>query len=315
MNRPWSADVARLTALLTFAGLATTRLGLVLHEVAGHGGVVLALGGDITDVRLYAFAGGWLTHDFAFQRPWEGVAVALGGIAVQLVLGLAAWLALARRSSLAALVVRGCGLALVIHGAWYLATGTWHGYGDGRRLHAVLGDDRWLVAVPAAAIMVAFTFLGARAVLGPLAASIVGTHTRRVVGTILAIAVGGGLQVGLAVAELRVRAEDRYSAGMQTARDRQAARDLERWELEQARTGNPASPQARAAHERELAKRPHEAPFAHVLAMLTLVAMALGAWRARSASGDRIPDRVLARAAIAAAAAIAATVVLDVVVL
>ena len=38
----------RLTALLACAGLATRRIGLVVHELVGHG---VAVGGTVTDVQ------------------------------------------------------------------------------------------------------------------------------------------------------------------------------------------------------------------------------------------------------------------------
>jgi hypothetical protein len=45
--------VLRLIALLTFAGLATSRIGLIVHELVGHGAATLAVGGTVTDVQLF----------------------------------------------------------------------------------------------------------------------------------------------------------------------------------------------------------------------------------------------------------------------
>src|SRR5262249_8470985 len=58
-SNSWLAAVARLTGLLAGVSLATSRLGLLVHELVGHGGVAIALGGHVTDVTLFWFAGGW----------------------------------------------------------------------------------------------------------------------------------------------------------------------------------------------------------------------------------------------------------------
>src|SRR5450432_4754623 len=58
-------EVIRLTALLLAVALATSRLGLLAHELVGHGGTTLLVGGRVTDVQLFWFAGGWIRYQFA----------------------------------------------------------------------------------------------------------------------------------------------------------------------------------------------------------------------------------------------------------
>ena len=56
-------DVLRLAGLLAAVALATTRIGLLVHELLGHGGAALVVGGDITAVRLHWYGGGWIRYD------------------------------------------------------------------------------------------------------------------------------------------------------------------------------------------------------------------------------------------------------------
>jgi hypothetical protein len=83
--------------------------------------------------------------------------------------------------------VRGVGAALAIHAAWYLAAGTWHGFGDGALLRRELGDARIPVALAAGAAAVAMSYAGARAVIGVLAAMVPGARAARIGGTAAAI--------------------------------------------------------------------------------------------------------------------------------
>src|SRR5688572_21433628 len=72
--------VARLACILAGVGLATTRIGLVLHELLGHGAVAMACGGTVLDVRLFWFAGGWIRYDLPEPRSLTTMLViSLGG--------------------------------------------------------------------------------------------------------------------------------------------------------------------------------------------------------------------------------------------
>jgi len=307
----WWLAVARLTTVLAGVGLTTSRLGLVGHELVGHGGVVLACGGRVLDVGLFWFAGGWIRYDLAIRTRDVMLAVALGGIALELAVGLALWFA-ARRPTLGMQLVRAVGAALVVHACWYLATGTWHGYGDGALLRRELGDARWVVAIPAGAAAIGFAYAGARAILGVLAATVPGRRAARIGGLVLAVLVAGGLQLGLALGEVAIRGDRTYGAIMQTARERVIAQELARWERAQGLQGRELDRVARQARARALADQHRELPFAPVLGVLVLAAIAAGAARARAGEAAPVPRRLVAIVTASAVVSVALVIALDI---
>src|SRR3954452_23500441 len=133
-------DVLRLGALLACVALATTRLGLLAHELVGHGGTAVAFGAHVTDVRLFWFAGGWIRYA-GVPSAGAALAIAMGGIAVETVCGTVLWFAV-HGDTLGRRIVRGCAAAIVLHAGWYLATGAFSGFGDGILLYHQLGDAR-----------------------------------------------------------------------------------------------------------------------------------------------------------------------------
>ena len=302
--------MARLAGLVTWIGLATSRIGLVAHELIGHGGTAIAVGGSVTDVQLFWFAGGWIRYAHVDDGA-GGLAVSLGGIALEALVGAALWFALARRQSLGGRIGRGIGAALVLHATWYLATGTWHGFGDGLQIHRALGDAKTLVAIPAALLTLAAAYAGARWVLGALAATVPGGTRARIAGTVLALLVAGGVQLGLAVGEVAVRRDATYTATMRPERDRMVSRELAQWADERARAGAAPSDEARAEMERELARRHATFPFAIVLAVLTVLAVGLGALRARPAPQGPISTRLFATCALIAGGSITVVIAID----
>jgi len=299
--------VLRLTALLVCAGLATSRIGLVVHELVGHGATTVAVGGTVTDVQLFYFAGGWIR----FRTTGGELAIAMGGIVVEAVIGVAMILAFARREQLAGRIGRAIGCALIIHASWYLATGTWHGYGDGVQLHHLLGETRWLVAIPAALVACLAAYAGARIVLGALAATIPGGRGARIAGTVVAMVLAAGIQLGAALGEVALRRDATYGATMRAERDRAISRELAQWAEAQRRQGATPSDEDRTRMQREVAGRHRTFPFAYVLGALVVVSIGLGAGRSRSPLGGAVPARVLAFAATIAGGSIALVIALD----
>src|SRR5690242_15218666 len=102
------AATARLSLFALGVALVTSRVGLVLHEVVGHGVAAMAYGAEIREVHLYATAGGWISYDRDAPWTWTGaLVVQLAGIAVELVLAavaalVARWAARRDRPALAA---------------------------------------------------------------------------------------------------------------------------------------------------------------------------------------------------------------------
>ncbi len=289
----------RLTVLLACVALATTRVGLLVHELVGHGGTALAFGAQIDDVRLFWFAGGWIHYDHV-PSLGAAVAIALGGIAVELACGLALWLA-ARGDTLARRNVRAIGAALVVHAGWYLATGTWHGYGDGVLLYHVLGDWRWPVAIAAGLVTCAAAFAGARVVLGALAMTLPGSRRARIAGTALALVLAGGVHAALLAGELAIRRDTRYGEVMKPERTRVVEQEVSRWDAEHAN----AAPEERRVVVQHIESEHRPFPFAWLLGLATLAAILAGAWRARPAEEHAISTRALAIAAACAAGATA----------
>jgi hypothetical protein len=288
-------------------GFATSRIGLVVHEFVGHGGATLAMGGDVTDVHLFAFAGGWVRYRIPAGQG--ELVIAMGGIVVESVIGGALWIALARRPpTLTTRIVRGIGCALVVHATWYLATGTWHGYGDGSSVYRELGDSRWIVAMPAGLVTCAMAFAGARHVLGALANTI--GPERRVVGAVIALVLAGGVQLGSAITEVRLRDDTTYISSMRPERDRIVAREMARWETEQARRGAQADAEARRRMREELARKNAVFPFIYVLGGLVVLSTIAGAWRAERPEA-KLPGGLVTRWAVAAGASIALVIAID----
>nr|MBA3455122.1 hypothetical protein [Deltaproteobacteria bacterium] len=288
--------VLRLTALLVCVGLATSRIGLVVHELIGHGAATLAVGGTVTDVQLFYFAGGWIR----FRATGGELVIAMGGIVVEVVVGAALVSGFARRDQLAGRIARAIGCALIIHASWYLATGTWHGYGDGVQLHRLLGASRWLVAVPAALVTCAAGYAGAKIVLGALAATVPGSRRARVVGTVIAIVLAGAIQLGAAVGEVVVRRDPTYTTAMRPERERVISRELAQSIEAQRRQGQAPTDADRARLRREIADRHQTFPFAYVLGALLVVAIGAGAARSRATPGGTLSPRLVAIAAAVA---------------
>jgi len=292
-------EVLRLAGLLAGVALATSRLGLVAHELVGHGGTALALGAHVTDVRLFWFAGGWIRYDLAEPSTAAALAIAMGGIAVELVCGFALWLAV-RRATLGGTIIRGIGGALIVHALWYLATGAWHGYGDGALLYHVLGDARAPFAIAVGLATCAATFATARGVLGALAGTL---RDHRVAGLVAAAMLAGGLHAGLSIGELRIRRDATYTETMASERDRRIEDALARWQA-----SHPAQP---PDAERARLEREHRTfPFAWLLGAATAAAAIAGARRARQSAWP-LDNRLLAVWAATAALSLACVIVID----
>jgi hypothetical protein len=310
-NRPWWLAVLRLTGLLVALGLATSRLGLIAHELVGHGGFAVASGGEVTEVRLFWFAGGWIRYDLHDPTAAALLAISLGGIVVETVIGTGLWVVLARRDSLAARLARAIGAALVIHAGWYFATGSWHGYGDGVLVHRLLGDWRYPVAIAVGLGACGVANVAARLVLGALAATVPGGRGARVAGLAIAMAIAAVLQIGLALGEVRVRGDSTYGAIMKPERERVIARELLEWQREQARLGAQLTEADREARARELAGRHRELPFAPVLAVLLVAAVVLGARRPRGPASGTLTRRFVWVVGALAVGSITAVIALD----
>lgn len=303
-------EVLRLAVLLAALALATSRIGLIGHELVGHGGMALATGGRVLDVQLFWFAGGWIRYQLTDPSVAAMLAIAMAGIGLELIAGAALW-AFVRGTTLGRRLVRGIGAALVVHATWYLATGAFHGFGDGLVLYRALGDARAAVAIAAGLVTCTVTYLAARNVLGTLAATLRGSTRARVLGVVIAAVLAGGLHAALAAGELALRRDPTYSATMQHQRERDIAIELAKWQRERAARGVAIDERARRAERAKLAAKHETFPFVWLLALATAGAAIAGAIRARRVPDERIEDRLLALSGAVAIGAICAVIALD----
>ncbi|CAN5578300.1 hypothetical protein BH11MYX1_BH11MYX1_14230 [soil metagenome] len=303
-------ETLRLTGLLLAIALATSRLGILAHELAGHGGMAVAVGGEVTEVQLFWFAGGWIRYHFATPPSIAAqLAISMAGIAVEAFAGTALCLALrGDGDGLGRRLVRGIGAALVLHASWYLATGAWQGFGDGQLLHQVLGSARYPVAIGAGAITCGCGFLGARSLVGTLRAT-----GSSLVGLTVAAVLAGGIHAALAVGEIHVRRDTTYATIMRPEHERQVDHELARWAAYEAAHGGEVTPAEREREHARLEQAHRTFPFAWVLGACAVLAMLAGAWRSlqRTQPAVTLGPALLVRAVATAAIAIATVIAID----
>ncbi|HEY0252282.1 MAG TPA: hypothetical protein VGC41_12190 [Kofleriaceae bacterium] len=297
----------QLVGLLLACALATSRLGLVAHELVGHGGAATLVGGHVTEVQLFWFAGGWIRYTFpAPPSVAEALFISMGGILIEILVGVALATITRRARPLGTKLIRAIGAALVIHASWYLATGAWSGFGDGQLLYKVAGTARYPIAIAAGAITCTVGFFAARSIVGPLRAT-----QRTTAAFILAALVAGGIHVALSIGEVRFRRDPTYSVIMQPERDRQIDRDLAKWEAYE-RTRGQLTEERRIAEQARLAEVHHTFPFAWLLGACAVVAILAGAWRSRIAE-DLLTSRLVVRAIAIAGASVLLVIAIDVI--
>ena len=302
--------VLGLAAFVLAIALAISRIGLVLHELVGHGVLAVAAGSRVTGWSLHAFGGGWIGYD---RRLGETAAhaVQVGGLAVELVAAVLCALVTRRTNGLVRLGFAASACALAIHAGWYLAAGTYHGFGDGWLLHRELGAARFGIVVPVAIATVVGTYLAARRLAGAVRALVPVVEPRRqLAAATVAIALGLGGHAALLGAELALREDRTYTATMRTAGQRAADRELAIRVETAERAGRPLD--VRAAR-RELERKHRQFPFAATLIGAMVAAAIAGIARSRPAPAPSpVPARAIAIAAIVALVSVALVVGLDI---
>jgi hypothetical protein len=151
----------RLNLALLAIMILASRLALVLHEVGGHAAPAKMLGARRVEVRLSPLGGGYVSPEFPARPSNAGMALFdLGGIALNLLTGAAAWFAARRLKtrglSYAALLFLGVGS--VAGALTYLSNGLYYGAGDPVGFAPATGNiaplqGMWVVfLLPAAAV-------------------------------------------------------------------------------------------------------------------------------------------------------------------
>jgi hypothetical protein len=205
--------LAQLSALLFLIGLSVSRLGLLLHELAGHAGVARVLGCQIDGIRLFAFGGGYVESSCQPLPLAAALAIDVGGIGLELVVGTLLLIAARGRQGLLGLFLASTGLLFVLHAVFYSVTGVHYGVGDGRRLHLLLGERRTLPLWIGSVTLVVATGWCARLAARRLAAGVPGaSRSRRVATLALAAIAAAALHGTLLLAEQRIAPDLVYAA-------------------------------------------------------------------------------------------------------
>ncbi len=302
-------EVLRLAGLLACVALAASRIGLVAHELVAHGGVALACGARIQGVEMFWFGGGWIRYVLPEPTLPRMLAISMAGIAMELVVGCLLWWRV-RGDSLGRLLVRGIGTALVVHATWYLATGAFHGFGDGLLLYREIGDARIAVAIAAGLGTCLAAYAGARSVFGPLVGTLPGSLGKQIAGFAIAALLGAGLHAALTIGELRIRRDATYVKVMQPEREREIERELAAWQRNQQARGVEPTPAAKRDQQIRIERAHPKFPFVILLAVATLVSVVAGARRSARRTMS-LSNGLLLRVVAVALAAIWSVIVID----
>jgi hypothetical protein len=304
-------------ALLAIMILAS-RLALVIHELGGHALPAKMLGARRVEVRLSALGGGYVSPTFPASRPPSAagtVLFSLGGLALNLLSGLGAWIWARRLSSrgLAYVALLFMAVGSVAGGLSYLGCGFYYGSGDPVGFAPVTNDISraqwtWILFVP---LTGAVGWIGARHFMDFLAGRRpLGSAPRRV-GALLLTA---GL-VGLAYGGLWLALRDPEIEGStrQWRLEREVEKEVARRAQAQIVAPPPAPSMPRPAPPPPPVVRPDEvadrvpAPVGPiVLYASALVGVLAGAATARP-EGEAIPVRWAHALGLAALAAVLVT--------
>ncbi len=311
---PWRRLALLDGALLGLAILAS-RAALLLHEGVGHGLTAAALGAQRVTLRLSLFGGGFLVPSGLKTGDGGYALFSLGGIAVNLLTGVTAWIVarrLKRRGLLYAFLLM-FGAGSVGQALFYLANGFYYGEGDPQGFVGREGDLsrlQWmwiLFVIPFAAV----AGLAARGWLGFLAGHAPVDSTRRRFGwTAATVVVVTAAYFGL----WRLTWDSRVDVTLRQQRvQTEIARETQR--RPPPPPPSPATPPTPAPPPPPVTEADVDVPPA-VAAVTMFVAGLLGAclvlWRARPAPAESAPltplgaaiPMVLAAAAIGAIALI-----------
>lgn len=266
--------------VLLLVGLVTSRLTLVGHELAGHGGAVYAVGGSVETYQLFWFGGGWIEYDWTSERSvTDGLIVAMAGMAFEIVIGLGALaIATARiwSNSVARVTLEGFATLNLIHASFYLASGTYHGFGDGRLLAQQLGDDRWLVVLPACVLVVALGYHLPMRLARRVASWFRGSARARLVAVLGAAAIAAAGHGALTAAERAATDDAIYAGVMQHDSERKVEREVAIYRQHQIRQGTVPSAE-QLAEVRAKAEQAHrELPLRWILAGFLALACLAG---------------------------------------
>jgi len=299
-------------ALLALMILAS-RVALVVHEVGGHAVPAKVLGAKKVEVRLSPLGGGFVSPTFPKPVSRAGTAIFdLGGIALNLITGAAAWFAARRLAwrGLGYVALLFLGVGSVAGAIVYLSSGFYYGSGDPVGFAPTTEDISplqwaWLLFLPAAA---AVGWFSPRHFLDFLAGHLPTDTARR---RLLAVGATVGL-VGLAYFALWLALRNPQIEGStRTWRiEREIARETTARAQEQAAKPPPPPTAAPAPPPAPIVVRPEEVadrvppPIGPIVLYATFVTAGIGSIvRARPSAGAGCvrPGMAFGLAALAAA--------------
>jgi len=147
MEMMFPKQYVRLSLFFFFLLFLSGRIGLLLHEFAGHALFWHLFNGKITEVSLFIFGGGRVHygHTPATQGLtfFHLLAVHLSGIAVELGSGILLFLSarlLETGRFIRALCISASSV-LIVHSLFYFTSSIYYGSGDGRLLFDALPED------------------------------------------------------------------------------------------------------------------------------------------------------------------------------
>lgn len=297
-------DYGRLTALAFLIGLVSTRVGLVVHELAGHALPAAMIGSDVTGYHLFWFGGGYVSY--ARAEPFslaEGLFVSLAGLGLELIIGgLCLWWARRlERGSVAQLVILGFGTGHLLHALHYLAGGSFHGYGDPWLLYRELTGARVYVAGGLAVVLCGLAFVLARAIAGRLREQL-GAHRPMVQRAIVvgAVATAGLLHATLAFGEQALTPNRTYAATFKSVSQRKVEVGVKRYQRIVTRRRGSAPSKAELARVRRALKKQHATfPFMPVMSLCLVIAVIGGVIAARPRAAPE-PDGATALPSLSA---------------
>jgi hypothetical protein len=306
-------DVA-LLALMILA----SRLALVIHEGGGHAVPATLLGARQVTMRLSPLGGGFVSADYPPGRAPSTTGIALfdlGGIALNLLTGAAAWITARRLQSrgLTHVALLFLGVGSVAGAILYLTCGLYYGSGDPVGFNPATEDIShlqwmWVLFLPAAA---ATLWFGTRHYLEFLSGhATLDSHRRRIGWTLATVGVVGLCYGGLWLALRNPQIE---GSTAKWRLDREIEKETERRIAAQPAPPPPATLRPAAPPPPPVVVRPEEVahrvppPVGPIVLYATFAGAALAAaWRTRPSPGTAScsPGVAIGLAALAAIAVV-----------
>jgi hypothetical protein len=281
----------RLSLVFSIAGLLASRIGLLVHEFIGHGGMAYALGGKVPEWRLFLFGGGWIRYN---RNPWystgQEIAIALAGCGSELIFAALVWLVSTRVEGVPRAMARIVAMLLCAHVCVYISTGTHYGYGDGTKLHELLSPLlRHVLVVGLSLVMAGLAYALAKQALLLAALLELGSGLRRIALATAAVMVATIVHGSLYYGERAIIDPDQtYEAMMQREVERRAATYAALLAKQERNAGQTWTVQQEVKAKEAYVEKHEPWPLRPLLVLLGALASALACWRFRRTESEKL---------------------------